>query len=227
MEQAIEIKVKERPILFSTPMVQAILEGRKTVTRRVVTDMLELLSLLVDDSEPLNLVYSEWIDYEDDEVMKPEWLAYSGDNTEECTPLGQGYGQVGDMLWVRETFSKIHYEGVDEKPTYIYKADNNNPVKGIWKPSIFMPREACRIKLQIVSVSVERLHDITDEDAVLEGVVKDCDYGTTGYRNYLKPEETVSDISARESFETLWTSINGRESWESNPWVWRIEFKKL
>lgn len=178
----------ERPILFSTEMVRAILDGRKTQTRRVVKDkMLQENNGDVDE----------------------EFLLLTMDK---CP-----YGKVGNVLWVRETYR--HQMG-----SYRYKASPNVVIKtqnmgasmvsDKWKPSIFMPKAACRIFLEITSIRVERLQDISEQDAKAEGT---------------SPKEGI--IFKRierydEAFERLWISINGLESWDSNPWVWVIEFKQ-
>lgn len=183
------IKVKERPILFSTPMVKAILEGRKTVTRRVIKDP--------------NIVWSI-----------------------------EGYGKPGDHLWVRETFTPaadytdcgLACENGCVCPIWFYRADmaDDNEIK--WKPSIFMPRAACRLLLEIQSIQVERLQDITEDDAIREGIGFFEIEGKRSWRNYL--DGTRYFLNPVDSFTSLWTSINGAESWNANPWVWRIEFKR-
>jgi hypothetical protein len=193
----------EKPILFSTPMVQAIMEGRKTQTRRIVKD-----SMLQEN----NGKYDE------------EFLLLT---VKKCP-----YGEVGDVLWVRETFNSDYgfkdMEGNVVPPGILYKAKVSSLPNGLkWKPSIFMPKSIARIWLQITSIKVERLKDISEEDAKAEGVEKIADYGTTGYKLYTEPEASYSDIDAKHSFESLWESINGRESWDSNPWVWVIEFKQI
>lgn len=211
-------EVKERPILFSTPMVKAILEGRKTVTRRIIKVQPD-----ADSYFEMKL---------QDGVLEIDYNQGDKNPKIECP-----YGKPGDVLWVRETWSKIHYEGVDENPTYIFKADwTGDAVKGIWKPSIHMPRAACRLRLEIVSITVERLQDITEEDAIREGILfyddeiigrRFKDY-VSDSRGYGHPEVDYATVStAKESFQSLWTSINGPESWNANPWVWRVEFKKL
>lgn len=177
--------MKERPILFSAPMVRAILEGRKTQTRRVIKPQPE--SHLDPDS------------------VKGAWE--SGFIDVKCP-----YGQPGDRLWVRETFAWLP-DGLNADQNhgrYHYRADGDLAVK--WQPSIHMPRIASRITLRIKDVRVERLQDISDADALAEGV----DQTNTSIRGY-----------AAERFKRLWSSINGADSWHSNPWVWVIEFKKV
>lgn len=182
----------ERPILFSTEMVRAILDGRKTQTRRVVKDkMLQENNGDVDE----------------------EFLLLTMDK---CP-----YGKVGDVLWVRETFNSDYgfkdIEGNVSPPGILYKATTPNlPFNGDkWKPSIFMPKSACRIFLEITNIRVERLQDISDQDAKSEGA---------------SPKEGVLFKRIErydEAFERLWISINGYESWDSNPYVWVIEFKQI
>lgn len=206
--------IKERPILFSGPMVRAILEGRKTQTRRIAKPR-------CDDKTPCE-----------------HW---SGVNTKElgvimfrlCEHGGEGldcpYGQPGDRLWVRETFRLSEpndcacYEPCSCKSGLpIYKAtcgferEKGDP---IWKPSIFMPRWASRITLEITGVRVERLQDITEADAKAEGVI-----GCVRQNSY--PRGTDGQPS-RAEYAILWESINGQGSWDKNPWVWVLEFKKL
>lgn len=168
-----------KPILFSTPMVQAILDGRKTQTRRVIKP------------QPLDVVT-----YADQRVWYPEVI--------KC-PY-----EVGDILWVRETFTNS-----EEYPFIFYKADADD-VSIKWKPSIFMPKSACRLFLQVKSVRVERLQDITEEDAIAEGAKHGRFYGLGQIGG-----------SIREGFFELWETINRKGSVNKNPWVWVIEFEKI
>ena len=168
-----------RPILFSTPMVQAILDGRKTQTRRVIKP------------QPLDVVT-----YADQRVWYPEVI--------KC-PY-----EVGDLLWVRETFIRIE-NAIDN---YYYKTDKG--VSGKWKPSIFMPKEACRLFLQVKNIRVEQLQDITEEDAFAEGAKHGRFYGLGQIGG-----------STREGFFELWETINKKGSVNKNPWVWVIEFEKI
>ena len=118
------------------------------------------------------------------------------------------YGQAGDHLWVRETFWK------HETGAIFYKADNDNIRNGEkFKPSIFMPRSASRITLEITNIRVERLQEISNEDSLSEGIAI--------------PDEPVH-FAPREYFKILWNNINSKKyPWSSNPWVWVIEFKKV
>ncbi len=169
--------MKQHPILFSELMVQAILDGRKTMTRRVMKVQPEAFC---------------------GGVMRPLLTT--------CP-----YGWIGDHLWVRETWAY-------DEPQVIYRCGYNGdkPPSGKWKPSIFMPRCASRITLEITGVRVERLQDITEEDAVKEG------FETTA------SSFNCSGLFAREHFMNLWDFINGKKyPWSANPWVWVIEYKRI
>lgn len=192
---------KERPILFSAEMVRAILEGRKTMTRRALK------------WQPLDIIpcprYQIELDNGDIKSCVVAWVALT---TTEPEPHGKmircRYGQPGDRLWVRETFS---YTGDGDTITnqILYRSDGEQIDRDpIWRPSIHMPRWASRITLEIVNVKVERLQDISEADAQKEG---------------------MSFIGSRAMFAKLWDSINAKRgySWESNPWIWAIEFKRV
>jgi hypothetical protein len=134
---------------------------------------------------------------------------------------------VGDVLWVRETWQKSL--NINE---FVYKSDTDNPIyldKSFkWKPSLFMPKEACRIFLKITNIRVERLQDISEKDAVLEGVriIHFAEGKFAVFKNYLLKEEKGT-LNPIKSFFSLWESINGKESLNSNPWVWVIEFERI
>lgn len=207
--------MKQHPILFSTPMVQAILNGQKTITRRIVKG-----------------TALEWLK---PELFVPDYVTDPNNNL--CD-----YGYAGDTLWVRETWTE---NGLGY---YRFKADwpegkgaftgKSVPEKfrNRWKPSIHMPKKACRLHLEITALRIERLHDITEEDAINEGIqwYKDPS-GSIRYRDYMADASGYGDPSVdypsvptpKHSFRTLWISINGKESWEANPWVWVITFKKI
>ena len=206
--------MKERPILFSASMVRAILEGSKTQTRRVVKPRKDLnYGCLLQPNELAG------------EVNAGSYM--------NCP-----YGKPGDQLWVRETFAPVSVRsGSSDKP-YAYKADLRNGEYYLmvekWKPSIHMPRKASRIQLEITGVRVERLQNISEQDAVAEGAVF-VDFGKDKYKNQLpgwrcdkKPEKwEESLITARHAYGHLWESINGAGSWDANPWVWVIEFRRI
>lgn len=184
------------PILFSTPMVNAIMRGDKTMTRRLIKTPKNKLAagFRINTSKDGANKWPEAIDENE------RGLEGNGCNME-CP-----YGQIGDVLWVRETWSRWANE------PYKYKADGTTGYS--WKPSIHMPKAACRIFLEITNIRVEWLQDITENDAISEGVENLGLY--PGY-----------DVSSRGKFEGLWNLINGDESWDKNPLVWVIEFKRM
>jgi len=218
--------MKERPILFSGPMVRAILEGRKWQTRRLLDPKTEAW---LPTLSSLDVVRH----------------AHNG--------LSPRYGYQGDRLWVRETFcvesnfglgtyappfsdgrpvrnfndeeygewwEQCHYEATDPKP---YLVDHTEKIVG-WKPSIHMPRWASRILLEVTDVRIERLQDISREDALYEGVRYSEAFG-----GYVTDDEgrNFHHSDPVQSFCKLWCSIHGPESWDANPWVWVISFQKL
>ena len=203
-----------KPILFSTPMVKAILDGRKTQTRRVVKPNI-VDRFVLDDRGNLLGSYVEGM---------PE--AYP---TIDDAPY-----KPGDILWVRETFCEVPYEhnhvpikgGHITIPKYAYKADSERDYTGIWKPSIHMPREAARIFLRVTNVRVERVQEITENDAKNEGVKDPYDYQEPSY--YDQPHVRGMEIN-KSAFAGLWDSLNAKRGygWEANPWVWVYEFERV
>jgi hypothetical protein len=224
--------MKERPILFSAPMVRAILDGRKSMTRRVVDrDLWDAL----DDGVPSD---QQRIETDD-------------------TPMGGvpatrfcKYGQPGDRLWVRETWAVAKpWDNVKPKDlakendevtqlAVDYKADKqriwgNTGTCGKTRPSIFMPRWASRITLEIISVRVEQVKDISAGDAISEGIRiekaagmiegEDCYMMTTNSGYMRGPGGAIA------AFRNLWDSINDARGygWDVNPWVWVIEFRRV
>jgi hypothetical protein len=202
--------IKERPILFSGPMVCAILDGSKTQTRRVVKmppdfEQFTHLRSAQGAEAPKNTFIAYWLEYGKEE---------SGGTFFRCP-----FGKPGERLWVRETWAAPH--GFDAwsprdipKGARIYysaTADLKGPfgVGGLrCRPSIFMPRWASRITLEIADVRVERLQSISDDDARAEGY-------------------DGSHAFPREWFARLWERINGLGSWKANPWVWVVEFRRV
>jgi len=201
---------KARPILFSTDMVKGILEDRKKQTRRIIKP------------NPLDL---------DDLCGKnPTFIGTSGDKAAvECNELQTvikcKYGKPGDLLWVRETFFKIN--APELKGAYYYKASTDEGWKLKWKPSIFMPKNACRLFLEIKDIRVERLNCISEEDAMAEGV--DFRFFELFQENRFKDylDEKDDYRTGYSSFQSLWEKINGLDSWKANPWVWVLEFEKI
>lgn len=195
--------MKERPILFSAPMVCAILDGKKTQTRRVIKPQ------------------PEWMEPEVVWTLRENghsgtgWYAHNEDYPEEGSLFYHcPYGTPGDRLWVRETFHTV------DGASAFYRADYEHNPKGdkehgiVWTPSIHMPRWASRITLKVTDVRVERLQDISEKDAWAEGCEgfdDDVSGGKSGYCEYAE----------------LWEAINGKGSWEANPWVWVVEFREV
>lgn len=195
--------MKECPILFNSEMVKAILDGRKTQTRRVVKSELIIEQAEFECGNRPNVIQSE--------PSLQYW-------TENSCP----FGQVGDHLWVRETWYQKGtvgrtYPDDDEYQFFghrqaAYVADGDAPKDWTFKkrPSIHMPRWACRLILEITNIRIERLNDISEADCVKEGI------GSALLRDCKRPK-----------FMQLWESINGTGSWDKNPWVWVVEFKVI
>ena len=263
--------MKERPILFSGPMVRAILDGRKTQTRRFYTVATLPDGLKSYQQEELKLidgvVHGRRADSQTWNVMVGGKGPRGEGNPERCP-----YGQPGDRLWVRETYSEQHpaaipegrysidgMAGIPGPPgvTYrcVYRADGeplqiwrtadypyystNGPKDDIdtkyptvtsnfsrggkaihWTPSIFMPRWASRITLEVTGVRVERLREIGTNDCYEEGIERPA--------GPLLGSVVTERDNARNAYRKLWDSINAKRApWSSNPWVWAVEFKKL
>lgn len=207
--------MKERPIIFSGPMVQAILTGKKTQTRRVVKPQPPSPATLF--ALPGMLPYCLWPSDTPDET---------GNHPDHGVKFP--YGFIGDRLWVRETWGLWDTEPSDgpEKATILYKSSDKvftgNPRYQLWRSPMFMPRWASRITLEITGVRVERLQDISEADANAEGA-KAVDLFCPE-ENYYPP----GTYSYREGYAELWDSLNGKKHpWESNPWVWVLEFKRI
>lgn len=227
--------MKERPILFSGGMVRAILDGRKTQTRRAI------------NPQPIaDGLYHEY--------KGIPWLK-TGDPFPFIGHLCP-YGTPNDLLWVRETWNAVHFcpeysEGYrtgysddwfeskdipknsnQQYWTPCYKADDHSDGLDIkWRPSIFMPRWASRILLEVTDVRVERVQEISDGDAIKEGIHDVCHCGDyVESHGYHSGHGAVSMPGwATENFASLWDSINGKRGypWALNPWVWVIEFQKV
>lgn len=220
--------MKEHGLMFITPLVQAINEDKKIQTRRIMKIQPE---------------YSEGMG---------KWVLYPKQHPEVYTDLIKVLNycpyKVGDLIWVKETWA----ESCDAwgTPVYMYRAggavfigeDNeilgdcdeldmvsidNFPANGRWKPSIFMPKKAARTWLKITALDFERLQDISEEDAKKEGIFGvSKDSVLTKYTHTTDGKWQDLPRTAKKAFETLWQSINGKESWEANPWVWKIVFEK-
>lgn len=247
--------MKERPILFSAPMVRAILEGRKTQTRRAVKPV-------GNDDGFVILDYGNggWPYRSDDgdsamHTVKRDGKLYLNETPHDCP-----YGKRGGKLWVREAFRFLDsFDGdspamVGERcilagypkpwaPTH-YEADGwrdnwmnvgatpGSVTPGKLRPGIHMPRWASRITLEVTGVRVEQLQDISEADAIAEGIGSvRVSESETRYIDYLMAgkigEKEATCGSAVLSYATLWESINGAGSWAANPFVWVVEFKRV
>lgn len=223
--------MKIQPILLSPSLVDATLKGFKTQTRR--THGLDKFN-----QNPDRFRYdgvSNYSDQPQDYTHYFELLDIESKPTEQYTSV-KAKMKPGDVFWVRETFRLSEFPEHDG--AYEYKADMENPNalwnEKIWKPSIHMPKKACRLFLKITTVKCERLQDISNEDSISEGVLFDKDFKS--YNCYMcdeKGHKAGAEIcedgffdNAYKSFKSLWISINGEESWDLNPWVWVYEFEQ-
>ncbi|SWO30455.1 morphogenetic protein [Klebsiella pneumoniae] len=214
-------------MIFNAEMVRALLSGRKTQTRRIIKPQPE--------ATLSGSLSGKWLSRPLNGLLLPKI---------EDIAIHCPFGVVGDRIWVRETFQGplFDYDLMDsyckdptpfEKPEFcVYKADGvpapefydaDDELHCCWRPSIHMPRWASRILLEITNVRVERLNAINEHDAQAEGVAK----LRGGFWKHYQPGWTQHQLSARGSFVTLWKSIYGDESWNSNPWVWVIKFKRI
>lgn len=198
--------MKERPILFSAPMVRALLDGSKTQTRRIVKPQPDIPIWMhpffmspKNGKARFRPVGPDWPDSEDDDIYFP-------------------YGQPGDRLWVREAFAP---KAIDPECTTIAYRATDDECNGPWKPSIHMHRWMSRITLEITEVRVELLQSISEADAKAEGVTPK----SNGRYACNFDDGKVECVSPVTAYMSLWTELNGRESWPENPWVWVIEFK--
>jgi hypothetical protein len=231
-------EVKERPILMSAPMVRALLSGAKTMTRRPVKPQPPATA------KGFEAITSRPEDYYD-------FVEVSGGHDAQF--LRCPYGRVGERLWVKETWaidqcgprvsldketwsegwplSRLRYVATDEAPS-----TDRSTNKGYWwnkRSSMFMPRWASRITLEITGVRVERLQDISEADAIAEGVLhwganmNQAEAATAALFAAVSHCVTKSESVPIWLFHQLWESINGDDSWKLNPWLWVVEFKRL
>lgn len=228
---------KERPILFNTSMVKAVLARQKTQTRRIVKNH----SRLSQDISKVDL---------------RKWVNEHPDYIRSFCP----YGKPGDILWVRESWMQYYVDGpppekydADGWGVYVYKADDPPASEKLlehWRPSIHLPKSGSRIWLRIKDVRIERLQEISEADAKAEGIDWYIDFESDQEYFYCYPlkekgkcrtisgqavldgsyiSDQVFNIKqpAKFSYQTLWEHINGFGSWEDNPWVWVVEFEVL
>ncbi|MND91167.1 hypothetical protein D3C80_832790 [compost metagenome] len=204
--------MKERPILFSGPMVRAILSGQKTVTRRAMKHQPCRKPVMVPNGGA-----NFW--------SNPLYIqgAMMGSQNHSCP-----YGQPGDRLWVREAWAQINVAQAPGESWVVYReCDNRTDYGGPWRPSIHMRRRDSRILLEVTDVRVERLQDISEGQVLDEGIGDhrfDCDRPVEpdGY-----PACSCGSIGYVDAFAELWNTINGTGAWDTNPWVWVVEFKRI
>lgn len=224
--------MKARPLLMCGDMVRATLEERKTQTRRIVKPRIaELLDGLGNPpgdeaGSDVDICYVRDQERVGDDGRKYRYtglLASIGEYPEEgFVEVECPYGAPGDLLWVRETFG--WHEGI-----LVMRADCGpiHEATTKWKPSIFMPRWASRITLEITRIRVERLQEISEEDAKAEGVTEDKE--TCDHKRYSCEEVGCLGPGFRAPYMELWESLNAKRGfgWKANPWVWVVEFRKL
>jgi hypothetical protein len=190
--------VKCQPILFSTAMVQAILNGHKTQTRRIIKFPADFDGQQVYNNAPFG-------------------LKYTSNEFEGCVHRLYCKYQPGNVLWVRETWQQRSEAsikiGFDK---YYYRATHEGCTDAGWRPSIFMPKQACRLFLKVESICPQKLQDISEADAEQEGLPTPPE---------MKGRLYDGQPYACHNFKKLWASINGLQSWNNNPWVWVVKFQ--
>ena len=232
-------ELPEKPILFSDAMVRAILAGRKTQTRRIVEPQ-----PTVPDPDAIFCAHED------------RWFVVNKSNCDVVHPSKSAvqrwrcrYGVTGTTLWVREAWTPDHAAFYPNFPV-VHRADSIDPRESSktdedhpgqvwspeqkdwypfkWRPSIHMPRSACRLLLRVKNIRIERLNQISFEDCLAEGIERE---GTGRESTYWLPGKIgLPFLRPIFAFEKLWDSINGddpKTCWKANPWVWRIEFEKI
>ena len=211
--------MKERPILFSAPMVRAILAGKKTQTRRIVKPQPEWTK---------GAWY--WRHPRYNNGLGIHYFHTDAESAAEKMASVCPYGIPGDRLWVRETWfdngASWSGDSSESHGRCVYRADGEfmdhfpeDYMGAKWSPPIHMPRWASRITLEVVAVRVERVQDISNNDATAEGFEDKFEADGSAYGAVL--------TTAKECFADLWCEINGEDSWYANPWMWAVEFKRL
>lgn len=251
--------MKSTQIIFNGDMIRAVLDGRKTQTRRI-------MKIQPPDSD-FQLATTLCTTGKKSDKGKHHWVKLTANGISilesDDRHFPSPYGYEGDRLWVRETIKTLLHckgydNGIDESgghdfaegvATIQYMADgeiktfddldavaDEQAAKGMGKciPSILMPRWASRITLKITGVRVERLNDISEEDAEAEGIAPNCSLNSHDNCNhegewvhYGRGADDFPAFSAKESFQSLWESMYGKGSWDANPWVWAIDFKVI
>ncbi|MCQ4186514.1 hypothetical protein FK515_22800 [Klebsiella pneumoniae] len=213
--------MKERGMIFNGEMVRAILDGRKTQTRRIIKPQPE--------ATLSGSLSGKWLSRPLNGLLLPKI---------EDIAIHCPFGVVGDRIWVRETWARYNIDQNSHDIAYRATTPEDWPEEGRWRPSIHMPRWASRIMLEITDVRVERLNSINEHDAIAEGLAeiskdwRTYKYGVPDRDGYPGTDDCgwpwheweCYPISA---YSKLWESIYGADSWQANPWVWVIEFKRV
>lgn len=200
--------VRTKPILFSAPMVRALLEGRKTQTRRVIKD-----EIVINSADNIKVVCTDTLFY--------PVVAFSSGHCRRMQEIKPKYA-LGDLLWVREKLNCTHNHGIS------YDADGEIAQDEEWQwknenlPAMFMPRWASRLTLRVTDVRAQRLQDISEEDAIQEGAGQYT--SQSPIQRAFNPEWKGS---YKRGFQVVWDNINGTESWDANPWVWVYSFEVI
>ncbi|HDG7397817.1 TPA: hypothetical protein PCI22_004103 [Klebsiella pneumoniae] len=236
--------MREKGLIFNSEMVRAILDGRKTQTRRIMK-----VQPKPSKSRPGDFWFSS---------KKLESMVHVSDLAPGNSPIADyhlfihehccPFGAVGDRIWVRKTFQGplVHEELFEEYSAYPEKfetpeyceyaadggvrpeyCDLEDNLRHGWRPSIHMPRWASRILLEITNVRVERLNVISEEDAEAEGIDMEALYDSQDCYDCIADHNMTGRPTVTGAFKYLWESIYGEEGWKSNPWVWVIEFKRV
>jgi len=219
----VEHKAKERPIIFSAPMIRSLLAGTKTQTRRHLYTIRKFSTTACFHR-----------DYPPPHALTPVGKLWAMTDWRHAKP--------GDRLYVRENSWErpertraMMRDGADTWPPFIYDADYHDGIPWEerdnlktwgWKrrPSIHLPRKGSRILLEITEVRVERLQDISEADAESEGIQR---VPVGKLITFTVPGTDIEKLGARAAYEALWVSINGRESWDANPYVWKLVFRRI
>jgi hypothetical protein len=220
-----------KPMLFSTPMVQAILDGRKTMPRIIVKNGFDLQNFYNGAKFPIDIADIIWV--------RETFYAYGRWVKNGLSKNGKQKYKFNDFTLLSNSDFKYKYE--DCKPQRI-KTGRENEIGWYKRPSLFMPKQACRLFLEVTEIGAEKINSISESDSIKEGV-ENCiaDKETFGcraqgmriYRDYLRKDNSLKNYpnngygTAKASFETLWYKINGEQSWQSNPFVWVYTFKRV
>ena len=196
------------PMLFSTPMVQAILNGTKTETRRIINPQPE-------NYQPSSIISN--CNFKNGNFCFKHKIFDNPDRFE-ITDLMKSKVNVGDIIWVRETFvnkENIFFKYADVAPVWQREWK--------WKPSLFMPKKACRLFLEVLDIKIEKLHQIDEQSAIDEGIEL-APFSNEYYKDYNGAGYFQKAVN---SYYSLWNKINGKDSHKINPWVWVYRFRSV